>query len=303
MATVFIDYRYISWGPSNEDDSTNVWALETDASSTDVQLFDFGHVGTPVQNYQALATFPGPGATVHFVYWNATDGQNALPGFPTSDPSRMLNVPDLPSSTIVHASAWYANPGGDGPGTPHLRARTFDVDLNGFRKETPIGSAKPPQAWGGPNQHNVSTEKDTATATAKTQLQYPAPLSSQPAGEPPKKFKRWQPIVGPLTVTQVHDIGCAAHSSGLGVAFYGHSPRDTVVVGPAQSWQAAYDYWAEFWGKRGAEGEGPFGPGGPGEPWGPYVGRLLTLLSPEATRARLKADLERLQKIVDGMSR
>jgi hypothetical protein len=51
-------------------------------------------------------------------------------------------------------------------------------------------------------------------------------------------------------------------------------------VGKPATGPAIYDYWAEFWGRLGDEGEGPFGPKGPGEPWGPLVARVLAGLSP-----------------------
>src|SRR5215207_3264146 len=184
MGTVLIDFRSISWGGPNEDDSNNVWALEDSSSDPgSVVLESFGIVGDPVEDFPAPATFQLNGNNLDFVFWNATNGTNALPGYPTADPQRKLNVSVQPGGTIVHATAWFApNEGPGGPGKPHLRARTFDIDLNGFRKETPILSAKPEGAWPGPNSHSVSADAAAANATPKAQLLYPAPLSSQPPG-------------------------------------------------------------------------------------------------------------------------
>ena len=81
-------------------------------------------------------------------FWNATNGVSALDGYPSTGPN--LNIPNM--SGVLHATAWYTLPGGDGHGPPVLRARTFDIDLNNFRKETPIASATPAGAWPGPRQ-------------------------------------------------------------------------------------------------------------------------------------------------------
>ena len=109
---VLIDFRSISWGGPNEDDNNNVWALEGSASDPgSIELETFGSVGDPVVGFPAPATFDG----LDFVFWNATNGTDALPGYPTADPQRKLNVPLQPPGTVVHATAWYA-PGGPGNG-------------------------------------------------------------------------------------------------------------------------------------------------------------------------------------------
>ena len=142
MGTVLIDFRSISWGGPNEDDNNNIWELEDSSSDPgSVELENFGSVGDPVVGFPA----PAVSHDLNFVFWNATNGTDALPGFPSADPQRKLNVPVQPAGTIVHATAWYAPPSGPPgpPGRPGLRARSFDIDLNGIRKETPILSATP----------------------------------------------------------------------------------------------------------------------------------------------------------------
>lgn len=303
MGTVLIDYRSISWGGPNEDDSNNVWALEDSSSDPgSVVLENLGSVGDPVVNFPAPPTYPMGGSNLNFVFWNATNGTTALPGFPAADPQRKLNVPLQPNGTIIQATAWYAPPPGDGPpGKPGLRARSFDIDLNGFRKETPIQSATPAGAWAGPNNHSISTESDAAGATPKTHLLYPAPLSSQPPGEPAKEFKYWQPIVGPVTVDVSKVASCPKTKSALVLAFFGHHDRQRLIDKSIAA--LLFDYWAEFWAKRGAEGEGPFGPSGPGDPWGPLVGRLIAALPADQIRGRLQREIANLQSIVDKMGK
>jgi len=303
MGTVLIDFRSISWGGPNEDDNNNVWALEDSSSDPgSVELENFGSVGDPVINFPAPASYPLGPSNLAFVFWNATNGTDALPGYPSADPQRKLNVPLQPPGTIVHATAWFAPPSGNGKGTPGLRARSFDIDLNGFRKETPILSATPSGAWPGPNNHTVSTEAAAAGATPKTHLLYPAPVSSQPPGEPPKEFKYWQPVVGPLSVNAMTKVAsCPQGNGALALAFFGHSVGQRAVG--KSFFEAAFDFWAEFWGKRGAEGEGPFGPGGPGDPWGPFVARLIAALPPEQLRARLQREIASLQAVVDKMGK
>jgi hypothetical protein len=303
MGTVLIDYRSISWGGPNEDDNNNVWALlDSSSDPGSVQLLNLGSVGDPVVDFPAPPTYPLGPNTLDFAFWNATNGTDALPGFPSADSQRKLNVPLQPGRTIVHATAWYAPPPGRGTGKPGLRARTFDVDLNGFRKETPIQSAAPPAAWPGPNNHTVSTAGAAGSATPKAHLLYPAPLSSQPPGEPPKEFKHWQGIVGSISVNAATKAAtCAKGSSALALAFFGHSVGQQALGKPG--YWAAFDYWAEFWGRRGAEGEGPFGPGGPGDPWEHLVARLIAALPPEQLRGRLQREIANLQAMVDKMGK
>jgi hypothetical protein len=304
MSTVLIDFRSISWGGPNEDDNNDVWALEDSSSDPgSVVLTSFGSVGDPVSNFPAPATWPLNGQDLKFVFWNATNGTSALSGYPSADPQRKLNVPAQPVGTIVHATAWYA-PAGSGPGgKPGLRARTFDIDLNGFRKETPILSATPEGAWPGPNSHSVASEKAAPTVTPKNQLLYPAPVSSQPPGTPPKEFKHWQPVVGDLTVDAMNLASCPQGKSALALAFYGHSDGQRALNLLDIGRYRTADYWAEFWGKLGAEGEGPFGPHGPGTPWGPLVGRLIAALAPEQLKGQLEGQIASLQQVVEGLQK
>ena len=273
MATVFIDYRTISWGAPNEDDQTDVWQLEDGSQDPgEILLANFGNVGTPVTN------FPAPPNLMQysFAFWNATDGVNALQNYPSTSP--FLNVPSMPPG-VVHATAWYALPPGPGgpPGGPGLRGRTFDVDLNNFRKETPIQSVNPAAAWAGPNNHTASTANGDVTVSAKGKLIYPAPVQNQPPGQPDKFFKHWQKIVGNVDIAAAN-ASTKKGESALAVAFFGHGSPPSVVGHPATG--TIYDYWAEYWARLGAEGEGPFGPRGPGEPWGPFVARVLASLPP-----------------------
>ena len=302
MSTVLIDFRSISWGGPNEDDNTNVWQLEDSNSDPSSEVLEnLGSVGDPVVNFPAPAT-QGPNNELLFAFWNATNGSTALPGFPSADPQRKLNIPKQPDGTIVQATAWYAPPPGDGPGgKPGLRARTFDIDLNGFRKETPIQSANPAAAWAGPNNHSVVTDIAAVTATAKDMLLYPAALSSQPPGEPRKEFKHWQAIVGALTIGPAKVAGCAKTKSALALAFYGHADKQRLIDKSITG--MLFDFWAEFWGKRGAEGEGPFGPNGPGDPWGPFVARLMATLPQDQLKARLEGEIANLQALVKRMDK
>ena len=300
MATVLLEYRSISWGSANEDDNNNVWELEGPSSDPgSVQLENLGSVSDPVVNFPAPATY-GPD-NLPFAFWNATDGANALPGFPSADPQRRLNIPLQSSNTLIHATAWYAPVGGGPGGKPQLRARTFDIDLNGFRKETPIQSATPPGAWAGPNNHSVISENAAVSATPKGTLLYPAPLNSQPPGEPYKEFKHWQAIVGNMTIGPGNTTNCAKGKSVLALAFFGHGDGQRFI--DKSSLESIFDFWAEFWGKRGAEGEGPFGPRGPGEPWGPFVAQLIAALPPEQLRGRLQHEIAKLQTLVKGLEK
>jgi hypothetical protein len=207
-----------------------------------------------------------------------------------------------PPGTIVHATAWYAPPSGPGNGKPHLRCRSFDVDLNGFRKETPILSATPKAAWAGPNKHSVFTQAAAVTATPKTHLNFPAPFSTQPPGEPPKDFKYWQPIVGPVSINATTKVAsCTKGDSALVLAFFGHSVGHR-AVGKNFS-EAVFSFWAEFWGKKGAEGVGPFGPGGPGDPWEGFVARMIAALPPDQLRGRLQREIASLKKMVDQLAK
>jgi hypothetical protein len=297
MGTVMLEYRSISWGGPNEDDNIDVWALEDGSSDPDSKILSIGNVGDPVVNFLASATFPGTN-DMKFVFWNATDGTDALPGFPSADPQRKLNVPAQPAGTIVRATAWYAPPGGPPGGKPHLRARTFDIDLNGFRKETPILSATPAGAWPGPNSHAVSTETAAATATPKAELLYPAPLSAQPPGEPPKQFKHWQQVVGSLTVDAMNVASCPQGQSALALAFFGHSDGERVLNRLDR--EIRYR-WADEWGERLSKLGAEIG-GGPGAPWDSLIGRLIAALSPEQLKSRLEGEIASLQGIVDGLA-
>lgn len=304
MGTVLIDFRSISWGSANEDDSNNVWELEGPATDPgSVELENFGSVGDPVVNFPAPATHDLGGQNLNFVFWNATNGTDALPGYPSSDPQRKLNVPNQPPGTVVHATAWYAPPTGPGNGgKPNLRCRSFDIDLNGFRKETPILSATPKAAWAGPNNHSVFTDKAAVTATPKSHLDFPAPMSAQPPGEPPKEFKYWQKVVGAVSIdTSTNVASCPKDSSALALAFFGHSIGHRVVG--KDFYAATFDWWAEFWGKKGAEGVGPFGPGGPGDPWGGFVARMFAALPPDQIRARLQREIASLKAMADKLAK
>jgi len=277
MGTLYVDYRTISWGAPNEDDNTNVWQVEDGNNDPgEILLANFGNVGTPVNGWQAQSDFMLGGKAYKFAFWNATDGANALSNYPSSDST--LNVPDV--SGVAHATAWYAMPDGF-PGPPGLRARTFDIDLNNFRKETPIQSVNPNVAWPGPNNHSASTQKGDVTVTPEPKLKYPAPAAQQPSGELPKYFQKWQTIVG---LTQIapppaQTIGCKLKDSALAVAFFGHRKSSGPSIGKPAT-EGIFDFWAEFWGRLGAEGEGPFGPHGPGTPWGPMVARAIDKLNP-----------------------
>src|SRR3954469_4998263 len=284
MAIVHIDFRTISWGGPNEDDSNNVWQVEDGSNDPgEIVLQDFGTVGTPINGFPAPPSI-GPVANPYkFVFWNATSGVSALDGFPSTGPK--LNIPNM--SGVVHATAWYTLPGGDGPGSLVLRARTFDVDLNNFRKETPIASATPAGAWPGPNNHSVSTEAADATATAKSALLYPEPFPSQPPGTLAKHFQSWLSVTGPVTADAApgHVVHCSAKHSGLALAFFGHGKP--LVIGKPAGGGTIYDFWAEFWGRRGAEGTGPWGPHGPSDPVGPLTQRWFASLSPEQQQTAL----------------
>jgi len=285
MGVVHIDYRTISWGGPNEDDNTDVWQVESGASDPgEIVLEDFGTVGTPVSNFPAPDTYSFGGKDYHRVFWDVADGVNAVPGYPST--GKYLNVGPLPG--LYSATAWYVLPGGGPGGTPQLRARTFDIDLNNFRKETPIASAKPAGAWPGPNNHSVSTQSADAIAAAKGTLLYPAPFPNQPPGEPKKYFKQWLPAWGPsLKADQPPgpNVSCKAKDSGLVIGFFGHG--NPINLGKANAGGLIYDYWAEFWGKRGAEGTGPWGPHGPAGPWGPLTQKWLESLRPEHQAAAL----------------
>jgi hypothetical protein len=273
MGLVHIDYRTISWGGPNEDDNSNVWEVENGANDPgEITLEDFGMVGTPIQNFPAQPTFQN----YTFAFWNVGSGVATVSGYPST--ATLLNVPDMPGA--FSATAWYVGPGGGPGGVPVLRCRTFDTDLNDFRKETPIHSAIPKGAWPGPNSHSVMTEGADATATAKTSLTYPAPFQNQPPGEPPKNFKNWLAITPSVKADPAPGLNasCKAMTSGLALAFFGHG--QPAKVGKP-SLPLAYDYWAEFWGKRGVEGEGPWGPHGPAGPWGPLTQRWFESLKPE----------------------
>jgi hypothetical protein len=276
MGAVHIDYKTISWGGPNEDDSNDVWQVETGANDPgEITLEDVGTVGTPIQNFPAPDTYSFGGKDYQRVFWNVADGIDVVPGYPST--GKFLNVPNL--AGVFSATAWYVLPG-SGPGTPGLRARSFDIDLNNFRKETPIHAAKPAEAWPGPNNHSISTQSDDVVAVAKGSLLYPAPFQNQPPGEPAKYFKQWLSVFGSLKIDPPPgpNVGCAAKTGGLVLAFFGHSPP--VHIGKP-SLPLSYDYWAEFWGKRGAEGVGPWGPHGPSGPWGPLTQRWFESLGPD----------------------
>ena len=124
MGIVHIDCRSISWGAANEDDSNNVWQVEDGNNDPgEIVLKDYGSVGTPIGGFPADPTIQN---VYSFVFWNVSNGLNAVDGYPST--AGNLVVPNL--SGVFHATAWYAVPGGPGPGTPVLRARTFDIDVN-----------------------------------------------------------------------------------------------------------------------------------------------------------------------------
>ena len=87
-------------------------------------------VGTPIGGFPADPTFQLSGNTYQFVFWNASNGLNAVDGYPST--AEKLVLPNL--SGVFQATAWYAMPGGDGHGPPGLRARTFDGDVNLLRR-------------------------------------------------------------------------------------------------------------------------------------------------------------------------
>jgi len=283
MAIVYIDFRTISWGPANEDDSNNVWQVEDGNNDPgEIVLKDYGPVGTPIGGFPADPTFQLGGSTYKFVFWNASNGLNAVDGYPST--AEKLVLPNL--SGVFHATAWYAIPGGPGHGPPGLRARTFDIDVNNFRKETPIQSATPAGAWPGPNNHSVSTQSADASATAKNSLTYPEPVSSQPPGALPKYFKKWLGVIGVVADPAPGQVvKCKSGTSGLALAFFGHGKP--LVIGKPAAGGLIYDFWAEFWGKRGAEGTGPWGPHGPHDPVGPLTQRWLQNLSPHEQQTAL----------------
>ena len=56
MAIVHIDFRTISWGGPNEDDSNNVWQVEDGSNDPgEITLEDFGTVGTPINEFSRTA--------------------------------------------------------------------------------------------------------------------------------------------------------------------------------------------------------------------------------------------------------
>ncbi|BBL70899.1 hypothetical protein [Methylogaea oryzae] len=284
MGTVYIDFRSISWGAPDEDDNTDVWSVENSADDpNEITLADLGSVSDPVKNLQALKTIPLNGKNYEFAFWNATDGVDALPGYPNSDPARLLNIPLHPAASVIYATAWYATPG-DGNGKPGLRARTFDIDLNAFRKETPVSAVTPANAWPGPNSHWAYTADSGVTVVPKDHLLYPEPTPNQVPGTLPKRFKRWQKIWGTpvISAPPSETITLAAKRTALALAFYGHSPSPS--LGTTVN-DRTFDFWAEFWGKRGVEGEGPWGPRGPAGPWGPRIARGLASLSAQDQEA------------------
>lgn len=284
MAIVYIDFRTISWGGPNEDDTNNVWQVEDGSNDPgEIVLKDYGPVGTPIGGFPADPSFPVGSNTYKFAFWNATNGLSAIDGYPST--GEKLILPNM--TGVVHATAWYALPGGEGHGTPVLRARTFDVDVNNFRKETPIHSATPAAAWPGPNNHSVSTQSAAVTATSKNSLIYPEPFSSQPPGALPKYFQNWLAITGPVDadVAPGQVVKCTAMNSGLALAFFGHGKP--LVIGKPAADGLIYDFWAEFWGRRGAEGTGPWGPRGPHDPVGPLTQRWFQNLSPDQQRTAL----------------
>ena len=62
MAIVHIDFRTISWGGPNEDDSNDVWQVEDGSNDPgEIVLEDFGTVGTPINGFPAPPTI-GPAA-------------------------------------------------------------------------------------------------------------------------------------------------------------------------------------------------------------------------------------------------
>ena len=85
MAIVHIDFRTISWGGPNEDDSNNVWQVEDGSNDPgEIVLQDFGTVGTPINGFPAPPTI-GPVANPYkFVFWNATSGVSALDNYPST---------------------------------------------------------------------------------------------------------------------------------------------------------------------------------------------------------------------------
>jgi hypothetical protein len=297
MGTVHIDFRTISWGGPNEDDNTDVWQIEDGTVDPgEITLQDFGSVGTPVQGFPAFPQLPFGGKTYDFVFWNATNGIDALSGYPST--GQLLSVPNV--FGVVHATAWYAlPPGRNGGGGPGLRARTFDIDVNNFRKETPIQSVAPKAAWPGPNNHTASTKGADVTVTPKGNLDFPAPVPQQPPGEPSKYFQRWQKVIGATAIAPSPQttIQCGKGDTALALAFYGHRKPAGIDVG-RPSVESIYDYWAEFWAKLGAEGEGPFGPWGPGDPWGPKIAHEIERL-PEGQRAMAKLMLQGLAGIAN----
>lgn len=291
--SVFINYRAMSWGGDDEDDSNNVWETIDDSSDSGSTLLqDFGSVGDPVYDFSAPATYIKDGNSYEFVFWNATNGTDALAGYPSADPQGLLNVPPQSDGASIHATAWYAPGAPGGPGKKRLRARTFDVDLNVFRKETPIQSATPEGAWPGPNHHNVFTEAAEVNATAKDQLIYPAPLSSQPPGVESKVFRRWQPVVGPLDVKPPRGASCPQGQSALAIAFFGHSLYQRVL-----RLEREQDLWGEILAKRGAEIEKG------GGPWEPLIGPLMTVLAPAQIKVYLEGKIASLQAIVDKLGK
>jgi len=104
-------------------------------------------------------------------------------------------------------------------------------------------------------------------------------MPNQPPGVLPKNFKRWQPVWGTPIIDPVNQaiITEAAKKTSLAIAFYGHSA--TPPIGSVTINDQIFDFWAEFWGKRGVEGVGPWGPHGPSGPWGPKLAQGLAMLS------------------------
>ncbi len=78
---------------------------------------------------------------------------------------------------------------------------------------------------------------------------------------------------------------CSAKHSGFALAFFGRGKP--LVIGKPAVGGMIYDFWAEFWGRRGAEGTGPWGPHGRSDPVGPLTQRWFASLSPDQQQTAL----------------
>jgi len=259
MTDIKIQFRTISSGPANEDDNTDVWKVEDETVDTsEIILKEDGTVGLPIIKHPADGTYSKNGKSYQFAFWTAEVGDAGLPKFPSTDPLLSIAKSDVKDLTKDgKATAWYFQTGGNGPPGHAVRVRTFDTDLNNFRKETSISKAAPANAWGGPNNHSVSTQAGAVTVTLEGQLKFPAPAAAQPPNTPAKLFKDWL-LLGNAALHTQPSVPCTKDESALGISFYGADPDPAKVSVPGKN-LVATDVWVLLW----ISIFGPEVPGGP----------------------------------------